>query len=141
MTTNNVGGWAAAAIQRLASEPTPGLEAQLLLGHVLGWPRTRVAAHPEIALSAEEMEQLEALLGRRVNGEPLPYLLGEWEFYGLKFWVTPDVLIPRPETELLVEIALGWLQTHPEKRRAADVGTGSGCITVALTRQNCQIYT
>ncbi len=136
MTTNNVGGWAAAAIQRLASETdTPGLEAQLLLGHVLGWPRTQVAAHPEITLSVEEVEQLEALLSRRVNSEPLPYLLGEWEFYGLKFWVTPDVLIPRPETELLVEIALGWLQTHPEKRRAADVGTGSGCIAVALTRQ------
>jgi release factor glutamine methyltransferase len=62
----------------------------------------------------------------------LPYLLGEWEFYGLTFQVSPAVLIPRPETELLVEEAIAWLRTHPGRRAAADVGTGSGAIPIAI---------
>ena len=69
---------------------------------------------------------------RLESGEPLPYVLGQWEFFGLEFEVTPDVLIPRPETELLVERAIAWLQAHPDRRHAADVGTGSGCIGIAL---------
>jgi release factor glutamine methyltransferase len=66
------------------------------------------------------------------SGQRLPYVLGTWEFFGLEWEITPEVLIPRPETELLVEKALGWLRGHPEQRRAADVGTGSGCIAVSL---------
>lgn len=74
---------------------------------------------------AEAMVQLSA-------GVPLPYVIGEWEFFGLPFKVNPEVLIPRPETELLVETALKWLNAHPERRRAAEVGTGSGCIAISL---------
>ncbi len=75
---------------------------------------------------------MEALVVRLENGDPLPYVLGHWEFFGLEFEVTPDVLIPRPETELLVERGIAWLQTHPGARHAADIGTGSGCIGIAL---------
>jgi release factor glutamine methyltransferase len=65
----------------------------------------------------------------------LPYVLGSWEFYGLDFKITPDVLIPRPETELLVGKAIDWLRAHPGQRWGADVGTGSGCIAVTLAQQ------
>jgi release factor glutamine methyltransferase len=83
-----------------------------------------------------QTKNLAALLQRRITGEPLPYILGWWEFFGLEFSVSPAVLIPRPETELLVEHALAWLRTarHQANRnmRAADIGTGSGCIAVSL---------
>ena len=71
-------------------------------------------------------------LARLESGQPLPYVLGAWEFYGLTFELTPDVLIPRPETELLVEQALEWLADRPAPLLAADVGTGSGCIAISL---------
>lgn len=115
-----------------------GLEAQILAAHVLARPRAWVIAHPETPLSGEQREQLNSLLDRRLSGEPLPYLLGHWEFYGLDFEVTPDVLIPRPETELLVERALEHLRTKPGMRaasmRVADAGSGSGCIAVSLLK-------
>ncbi len=111
---------------------TPALDAQTLLAHVTGKPRAWLLAHPELTLTPEQERALEAALARLERGEPLPYVLGHWEFYGLDFLVTPDVLIPRPETELLVEHAIEWLTAHPGRRLAADVGTGSGCIAVAL---------
>jgi len=114
---------------------TPALDAQVLLAHVLDRPRSWVSAHPEAPLAEAQARTLGALLVRLEGGEPLPYLLGSWEFFGLDFEVTPDVLIPRPETELLVETALGWLRQHPDRRHAADIGTGSGCIAVALALQ------
>jgi release factor glutamine methyltransferase len=77
------------------------------------------------------MASLQSSLARLEKGEPLPYVLGRWEFYGLVFKVTPDTLIPRPETELLVETALAWLERNPG-RLGADIGTGTGCIAVAL---------
>ncbi len=89
-------------------------------------------AHPEALLTPKRAAALETLVVRLESGEPLPYVLGSWEFFGLEFEVTPDVLIPRPETELLVERAIVWLQAHPDRRHAADVGTGSGCIGIAL---------
>ncbi len=89
-------------------------------------------AHPETALSGPLRESLDDLLAQLLDGVPLPYLTHTQEFYGLKFAVSPAVLIPRPETELLVEQAIGWLQSHPGRRRVADVGTGSGCIAVTL---------
>ncbi len=95
-------------------------------------PRSWVMAHPEASLTSRRAAELEALVARLENGDPLPYVLGRWEFFGLEFEVTPDVLIPRPETELLVERAIAWLQAHPDQRHAADVGTGSGCIGIAL---------
>src|SRR5690606_26142658 len=85
----------------------------------------------EHVLTAQEAQRLENLLSRRLAGEPVAYLTGEREFYGLPFAVTPDVLIPRPETELLVELAIEKL---PSGGRAVDLGTGSGAIAVALAR-------
>lgn len=132
-TAASVRDWLQAARARLggASE-TNGLEAQVLLGHVLGRSRAWILAHPEADVPPSDGERLAELLERLANGEPLPYLTGEQEFYGLPFFVSPEVLIPRPETELMVEQALDWLSAHPDRRRAADVGTGSGCIAVTL---------
>jgi release factor glutamine methyltransferase len=115
-----------------ATSETPGLDAQVLLAHVLERPRAWVLAHPEVILFPDQEKYLEVCLARLEQGEPLPYVLGHWEFYGLDFLVNPAVLIPRPETELLVEQALAWLSATPGRRLAADVGTGSGCIAVSL---------
>ncbi len=127
-----------AALVNIADAPLS--EAQSLLGHALGQPREALLAHPELPVSEAEAGAYEDLLARRTAGEPLPYLLGRWEFYGMDFAVTPDVLIPRPETELLVDTALDWLRTHPGRTRAADVGTGSGCIAAALARHAAQVH-
>jgi release factor glutamine methyltransferase len=115
------------------------LDAQVLLAHFLGKPRAWVLAHPEAQLTGEQERALEQAVKRLQHGEPLPYVLGEWEFFGLSFQVTPAVLIPRPETELLVEQALKWLGARPkvlataaQQLCLADIGTGSGCIAVAL---------
>ncbi len=109
------------------------LGAQVLLAHVVGKPRAWVLAHPQAALEPEQQSRLDALLQQLGAGTPLPYLTGRQEFYGLEFEVTPAVLIPRPETELLVERALFWLKSHPVEW-AADVGTGSGCIAASVAR-------
>lgn len=83
-------------------------------------------------LTPDQRIKLKGYLSRLRDGEPLPYLLGHWEFFGLDFVVNADTLIPRPETEMLVETALGWLQAHPSRRHVADIGTGSGCIAITL---------
>jgi release factor glutamine methyltransferase len=128
-----IGVWLKRAANSLAGlSETPTLEAQVLAAAVLDISRTRVVTYPETVLAEKQMDALEDLLARRLNGEPLPYLIGKWEFFGLEFFVSPAVLIPRPETELLVEEALSWLKLHPERRTAADIGTGSGCIAVSL---------
>jgi len=114
---------------------TPALDEQVLLAHVLGKPRAWVLAHPEATLTPKQECALEEALLQLESGVPLPYVLGKWEFFGLEFEVTPEVLIPRPETELLVERAVSWLrQLRAESRelRAVDVGAGSGCIAIAL---------
>ena len=105
----------------------PHLEAEILLAHATGLTRTTILAHPERPLSPEEGVHYGDLLARRATGIPLPYLTGRVEFFGLDFVVTPDVLIPRPETETLVELAL---ERGPQT--VVDVGTGSGCVAVAL---------
>ena len=105
------------------------------MAHRLGVSRAWILAHPEATLTPAQSQQLEENLAQLEAGQPLPYVLGEWEFFGRKYRVSPDVLIPRPETELLVEWAIEWLAKHPGRRLAADVGTGSGCIAVSLARQ------
>lgn len=134
--TVTVGQAVAAAASRLAASEHPSREAQVLLAQVLGVERSWLLAHPEAELDAAQAVAFETGIARLKAGEPLPYILGEWEFFGLRLQVSPAVLIPRPETELLVETALAWLAAHPSRRRAADVGTGSGCIPVALAA-NC----
>jgi release factor glutamine methyltransferase len=111
---------------------SPSLDAQEVMARVMDRPRSWVMAHPEAPLTPKRAVALETLVVGLERGEPLPYILGRWEFFGLAFEVTPDVLIPRPETELLVERAIAWLQAHPDFRHVADVGTGSGCIGIAL---------
>lgn len=120
-------------IARLAAiSDTPALDASVLLARILGKSRTWVMAHPEPTLATDQQKQLEDSLARLENGEPLPYVLGHWEFFGRKFEITRDVLIPRPETEFLVEKALAWLRESPLRRTVADVGTGSGIIAVTI---------
>ncbi len=112
---------------------TPLLDAQVLLAHVLGKTRAWVMAHPEIEPTSEQQAQIDRSMERLKNGQPLPYVLGHWEFFGLDFLLSPEVLIPRPETELLVEKALEWMKSQRRNGiLAADIGTGSGCIAVAL---------
>jgi release factor glutamine methyltransferase len=113
---------------------TGTLDAQVLLAHCLDKPRTWVLAHPEAPINKIQYHKIIQSAGRLMRGEPLPYVIGHWEFYGLDFLVTPDVLIPRPDTELLTERAIKWLQLHPHKRNAVDIGTGSGCIGISLAR-------
>ena len=118
-----------------AGSEEPQLEAQLLLAHGLGQTRSWLLAHPETELEPALWTSIQGMAKRRAKGKPLPYILGHWEFFGLTFSIGPAVLIPRPETELLVETALAWLGKHPNRRRAVDVGTGSGCIAVSLAKQ------
>ena len=128
-----VGDLLADAYLRLAPHSESAqLDAQVLLAHLMGRERSWLLAHTEEQTPPELFAAWEAALARLERGEPLPYVLGEWEFYGRELHVTSDVLIPRPETELLVDQALAWLAANPARRSAADVGTGSGCIAVAL---------
>jgi release factor glutamine methyltransferase len=132
-TKNDFAGWLEVARQALAAvSDQPSLEAQALLGGKLGKSRAWIFAHYEYTLTEVELRQLNQWISRRLNHEPLPYILGHWEFYGLDFIVTPDVLIPRPETEQLVDLGREWLKNHPGPRIMVDVGTGSGCIAASL---------
>jgi len=111
---------------------TPDLDASVLVAQILNKPRTWVMAHPELELTSEQQKKLDDSLTRLERGESFPYVLGHWEFFGLDFDVTQDVLIPRPETELLVEKAIAWLQESPVRQTVADVGTGCGAIAVTI---------
>jgi release factor glutamine methyltransferase len=128
---------------RAAQIPSHTLATELLLMHTLGRDRAWIYSHSEDALDPATAEMFLALITRRAAGEPVQYLTGKQEFWGLEFEVTPAVLIPRPETEHVMEVALARLgergiKIHMdtgaprEKLRVADVGTGSGCLAVAL---------
>jgi len=131
---------------RDAQVPSYTLAAELLLLHVLGRGRTWIYSHPEEEIVAPVAEQYSALVRRRAAGEPTQHLTGKQEFWGLEFEVTPDVLIPRPETEHVIEVALDRLALRelnagrPQKTdgaglRIADIGTGSGCIAIGLAKE------
>lgn len=120
------------AAQLAPLSDTAFLDASVLLAHIVDRPRSWVLAHPELALTEEQQRQLRDSLVRLKAGEPIPYVLGHWDFFGMEFDITPDVLIPRPETELLVEKAISWLQESPARQTVADVGTGSGAIAVSI---------
>ena len=111
--------------------PTALPDAALLLAHTLGVDRTGLRAHPELPVDRDQQASYQALLERRLRFEPIQYILGHTEFYGLKLRVTPAVLIPRPETEHLVEAVTARVPSD-KKIRLADVGTGSGAIAIAL---------
>lgn len=123
------------AAQRLAAiSPTPQLDAEILLAAALARPRSYLYAWPESILEPAALAQFQAWLARRASGEPLAYLLGRREFWSLELAVTPATLIPRPETELLVELALARLPTD-QAATVADLGTGSGAIALALAQE------
>lgn len=113
----------------------PLKEANSLLAVVLQKDKTFIFAHPEYELNNSEIDAFQGFVARRARREPFQYIVGKQEFYGLDFKVTPDVLIPRPETELIVESALELLK-NIEKPRFCDVGTGSGCISVSILHEN-----
>ena len=117
--------------QLLVASGLPALEARALLAHRLQVSRERLVAHPESVVAGADAEAFVALVRRRATGEPLAYLIGTKEFYGRPFAVTPDVLVPRPETELLVDLAFERMRAL-EQPRVLDLGTGSGCIAVTL---------
>ena len=139
---------AQAAEHLRASSPTPRLDAELLLAHVLGWGRVRLLAEGRATLPAAQQAAFAALLARRGALEPVAYLVGHREFYGLDFVVDARVLVPRPETELLVDLAIARTKNREPRTGddrgdgrfsvlgsqflIADIGTGSGCIAIAL---------
>ncbi|HEY8368338.1 MAG TPA: peptide chain release factor N(5)-glutamine methyltransferase [Thermodesulfobacteriota bacterium] len=151
-TTLTVGAALDAAAARLATAgvASPRLDAEVLLADALGLGRAALIARRPEPLPGDALEAFEARVARRAAREPVAYIIGRREFYGLEFEVTRDVLIPRPETELLVEEALGNLpgvslaragahaprapeaEAAPSTPRVVDVGTGSGCIAVAI---------
>ncbi|MFA5677401.1 MAG: peptide chain release factor N(5)-glutamine methyltransferase [Pseudomonas sp.] len=121
---------------RLSGSDTPRLDAELLLAHVLGKPRSYLLTWPERELSVEQLDRFDALLARRRQGEPVAYLLGEQGFWSLALQVSPDTLIPRPDTERLVEVALELGPSGPA--RVLDMGTGTGAIALALAAERSQ---
>jgi release factor glutamine methyltransferase len=133
------------ASQRLAEagcDPAR-LDAQVILAHVLGKDRSWLFSHHEYELSEAEIAEYTELIARRARREPVAYLIGRKEFYGLEFLVDRRVLIPRPETELLVDAVLGQINSRPGQRAVvADVGAGSGAIgiAVAVNAPHCRVY-
>ncbi|MBU1237432.1 MAG: peptide chain release factor N(5)-glutamine methyltransferase [Gammaproteobacteria bacterium] len=122
-----------------ARERIESAEAKLLLRHVLGCPAAELVAHPERELAKSQSSRYAELVARRAAGEPIAYLVGYREFYGRDFRVTPAVLIPRPETELLVEVALGKV-SRGHTARILDLGAGSGCVAITLALElDCEV--
>lgn len=131
--------WLREAISQLQASESPRRDAEILLEHVTGRGRTFILAFGETHLTDEQCQQLDALLTRRRDGEPIAHLTGVREFWSLPLFVSPATLIPRPDTECLVEQALARLPEQP--CRILDLGTGTGAIALALAseRPDCEI--
>ena len=129
------------ARDKLAELSSGRLEAEVLLAHCLGSPRSLLYADPDLEVPNQRSELFQQLIERRLSGEPIAYLTGSREFWSLSLKVTPDVLIPRPETELLVELALKRIP-RDGRWRIADLGTGSGAVALALAseRRGCSVF-
>ncbi|HKE43698.1 MAG TPA: peptide chain release factor N(5)-glutamine methyltransferase [Steroidobacteraceae bacterium] len=130
-----VGALLESAVRQLsATSPSARLDAELLLTHVLQRPRSFAHSHAGESVAPATVAEVLALIERRRRGEPVAYIVGRREFWSLDFEVTPDVLIPRPESELLVEFALEVLP-HEAHARVLDLGTGSGALALAIARE------
>ena len=127
-------GWTADFLRKKGNE-SPRLEAEILLAHALGCPRIELYTRSDEEPPEPTRTAFKALLKRRLDGEPVAHLVGKREFYALPFKVTPDVLVPRPETELLVMKCLEHVKPAADPR-VLDVGTGSGCVAVAVAKNH-----
>ena len=137
----NLGDWIQLNVAQLKGiTDTPLVEVSAIAAHNLQQSREWVFAHPEFILSKSQVDLLNDAVDRLRSGTPLPYITGKAHFFGLEFRVTPEVLIPRPETEQLVELAIQWLEKHPGKSQVADIGTGSGAIAIALADRFPQVH-
>lgn len=121
---------------------SPRLQVEWLLAHVLQMPRLQLYLNFQRRLSAGELEAMRTLLQRRARHEPLQHLLGTAVFCGLEFVVNRQVLIPRPETEVLAQLAIQWLESRPGRPQVLDFGTGSGCLAVTIARElpACRVW-
>lgn len=113
----------------------PHLEAEILLSKILNKPREFLLAHGEKKLSLSQISNFKSLISRRLKGEPAAYIIGHKEFYGLKFKVDKNILIPRPETELMIEEALKLVTHNSRPTTLIDIGTGSGCVIITLAKK------
>jgi len=134
-TVARVLAWATRDLERRGLRDSPRLDAELLLGQALGMDRVKLFVEARRPLDPDELSRFRELLVRRRRAEPIAYILGRREFYGLPFRVTPAVLIPRPDTETLVEVALARTAARHMHGRAVDVCTGSGCVAIAFAKQ------
>jgi release factor glutamine methyltransferase len=133
-TISSAKTWAVNELHR-ARIDSPSLCTDLLLAFVLGCDRVRILSHSEESISIEAWDRFQGLVQRKAHGEPLQYLTGVQEFYGLSFRTAPGALIPRPETEILVEEAIRLMRMSSRAARFVDVGTGSGCIAVSIAHE------
>ncbi len=122
---------------KYSSRNIDSLDLELLISYIIHKSREFVLAHPEKKISTTNIQKLTQLIERRIKGEPLAYILGEKEFYGLKFKVNKNVLVPRPETELIVDLTLKFIlgtQHKTSKTKIIDIGTGSGNIIISIVK-------
>jgi release factor glutamine methyltransferase len=132
MKPSNIGEWIAQAATVIKGKTEfPQIEINAISAFILGKSREWIISHPETAIDDAQREKLDQAIRRLLAGEPLAYITGLRSFYGLDFRVDRSVLIPRPDTEILVEEVIAWFEEHPTRRSLADVGTGSGAIAVA----------
>ncbi|WP_419834209.1 peptide chain release factor N(5)-glutamine methyltransferase [Endozoicomonas atrinae] len=143
MSSSRIDTSLAEASRMLSASPTPRLDAELLLAHILDKPRSYFFTWPEALLTSEQMDSFFKLIDQRKAGHPVAYLTGQREFWSLQLKVSKATLIPRPDTELLVELALGLAlnleiaphQNTKPKTKIADLGTGTGAIALALAKE------
>jgi release factor glutamine methyltransferase len=134
-TIARVLSWAAEDLARRGVKDSPRLDAELLLGRATGLDRVRLIVDSARPLAPDELDRFRQMLLRRRRSEPIAYILGEREFYGLRFSVNQHVLIPRPDTETLVDVALARTRERHMFGRAVDVCTGSGCVAIAFAKE------